>query len=246
MKSKGNRIVRRHARRVRFDYTKAVRDKYHRRLLKEGATLNELWGNPREVLEMLLEDGELLGRSRKRVVGLMSIYATPWRLKFPPHGDDHSGCDWITVLAQGVPAHIGTSRAGAESEGEASYSAFLPPAGTVPTDDDGQTMRAVVFVTEGASKGTARSPQQYVRPRLVLFGQEYATIPFADLHQLICDALRGAAPDSWPKCAGPTMEVSSSSRTAASGRAIAVVHEARPRRRIRGCTSALGPATDGA
>ncbi|HSA81763.1 MAG TPA: hypothetical protein VLE23_13170 [Geminicoccaceae bacterium] len=26
----------------------------------------------------------------------------------------------------------------------------------------------------------------------------------------------------------------------------AVVHEARPRRRIRGCTSALGPASDGA
>jgi predicted RNase H-like HicB family nuclease len=29
----------------------------------QGATLNELWGNLREVLEMLLEDGELLGRS---------------------------------------------------------------------------------------------------------------------------------------------------------------------------------------
>jgi hypothetical protein len=96
----------------------------------------------------------------------MSIYATLWRLKFPRHGDDHSGCDWITVLAQGVPAHIGTSPPGAESEGEDPYSAFLPPAGTVPTDDDGQTMRAVVFVTEGASKGTARSPQEYVRPRL--------------------------------------------------------------------------------
>jgi hypothetical protein len=65
-----------------------------------------------------------------------------------------------------VPAHIGTSPPGAESEGEDPYSAFLPPAGTVPTDDDGQTMRAVVFVTEGASKGTARSPQEYVRPRL--------------------------------------------------------------------------------
>jgi hypothetical protein len=124
----------------------------------------------------------------------MSIYATLWRLKFPRHGDDHSGCDWITVLAQGVPAHVGTSSAGPESEQEDPYSAFLPPAGTAPTDDDDQTMRAVVFVTEGTSKGTARSPQEYATPLLVLSGQRYATIPFEELHQLICDALRGDRP----------------------------------------------------
>ena len=124
----------------------------------------------------------------------MSIYATLWRLKFPRHGDDHSGCDWITVLAQGVPAHVGTSPPGNESEEADPYYAFLPPAGTAPTDGEGQTMRAVVFVLEGTSKGTARSPQEYVRPLLVLSGQEYATIPFEDLHQLICDALRGDRP----------------------------------------------------
>jgi hypothetical protein len=123
----------------------------------------------------------------------MSIYATLWRLKFPRHGDDHSSCDWITVLAQGVPAHVGTSSPGPETKEQDPYSAFLPPR-TLPADDGGQTMRAVVFVTEGTSKGTARSPQEYVRPLLVLSGQEYATIPFEDLHRLICDALRGDRP----------------------------------------------------
>ena len=35
----------------------------------------------------------------------MSIYATLWTLKFPRYGDDHTGCDWIAVMAQGVPSH---------------------------------------------------------------------------------------------------------------------------------------------
>ncbi len=35
----------------------------------------------------------------------MSLYATLWKLKFPRHGDYHAGCDWITVTAQGFPAH---------------------------------------------------------------------------------------------------------------------------------------------
>ena len=133
----------------------------------------------------------------------MSIYATLWRLKFPRHGDDHNGCDWITVLAQGVPAHVGTSSLGSESEPEAPYSAFLPPASTAPTDDDDQTMRAVVFITEGTSKGTARSPQEYATPLLVLSGQAYATIPFEELHQLICDALRGDRPRLVAEVRGP-------------------------------------------
>jgi hypothetical protein len=53
-------------------------------------------------------------------------------------------------------------------------------------------MRAVVFVAEGTPKGTARSPQEYVRPLLVLCGQEYATIAFRQLHRMMCDALRGS------------------------------------------------------
>jgi hypothetical protein len=133
----------------------------------------------------------------------MSIYATLWRLKFPRHGDDHSGCDWVTVLAQGVPAHVGTSSAGPESKEEDPYSAFLPPAGTAPTNDDDQTMRAVVFVTEGTPKGTARSPQEYATPLPILSGQKYATLPFEDLHQLICDALRGDRPRLVAEVRGP-------------------------------------------
>lgn len=38
----------------------------------------------------------------------MSIYATLWRLKFPSAGDDHTGCAWVEVIAQGVPSHIGS------------------------------------------------------------------------------------------------------------------------------------------
>jgi hypothetical protein len=122
----------------------------------------------------------------------MSIYATLWQLKFPRYGDDHTGCDWIAVMAQGVPAHVGAPAPGLDGREEDPYAAFLPPVGAAPHDDDGQAMRAVVFVAEGTPKGTARSPQEYVRPLLVLSGQEYATIAFRQLHRMICDALRGS------------------------------------------------------
>jgi len=134
---------------------------------------------------------------------LMSIYATLWRLKFPRHGDDHTGCDWIEVIAQGVPSHIGTPTSGAASEQEDPYAAFLPPAGAVSTDHASQTMRAVVFVTEGTPKGTARSAQEYVGPLLVLSGREYATISFGQLHDMICDALRGDRPKLLAESRGP-------------------------------------------
>ena len=131
----------------------------------------------------------------------MSIYATLWQLKFPRYGDDHGGREWITVLTQGVPAHVGKPAPGTESEDPCS--AFLPPAGTAETDDDGQTMRAVVFITDTTPKGTARSPQEYLRPLLVLSGQEYATIAFRELHDLICDALRGDRPRLVAEVRGP-------------------------------------------
>lgn len=41
----------------------------------------------------------------------MSIYATLWALKFPRFGEYHSGCEWVTLLAQAVPAHIGSEYA---------------------------------------------------------------------------------------------------------------------------------------
>jgi hypothetical protein len=42
----------------------------------------------------------------------MSIYATLWILKFPALGDSYFGCEWETVIAQGVPGHIGTPTQG--------------------------------------------------------------------------------------------------------------------------------------
>jgi hypothetical protein len=33
----------------------------------------------------------------------MSIYATLWSLKFPNFGQDYFGCEWVAVIAQGVP-----------------------------------------------------------------------------------------------------------------------------------------------
>ena len=122
----------------------------------------------------------------------MSIYATLWQLKFPRYGDAHTGCDWIEVKAQGVPAHIGSPDE--DPEGEDPYAAFLPPAIAAPSDDSAQVMRAVVFVTVGTPKGTARSAQEYVNPLLVISGREYATITFEQLHERVCRALRGHRP----------------------------------------------------
>lgn len=113
----------------------------------------------------------------------MSIYATLWALKFPRFGDYHSGCEWVTILAQAVPAHVG-------SEGPDPYASFLPPVPGSIADN----MRAVVFVTMGADKGTARSAQEYTAPLLVLPGVEYASMPFTALHARLCDALRGEQP----------------------------------------------------
>ena len=131
----------------------------------------------------------------------MSIYATLWRLRFPRYGDDHTGCDWVEVVAQGVPAHIGAPAPGVGGDEEDPYATFLPPAVPVATDENGQTMRAVVFVTRGTPKGTERSAQEYVEPLLVLSGIEYATTSFTDLHRRICNALRRDRPrvvaESW-------------------------------------------------
>lgn len=121
----------------------------------------------------------------------MSIYGTLWTLKFPKEGDESSGCEWIAVRAQAVPPHIGSPTPGCGYEEGDPYATFLPPA--IPTDAEGEAPynRAVVLVTEHSLKGTARSGQEYVSPLLVLTGEEYARIPFAGLHEKICEALRG-------------------------------------------------------
>ena len=121
----------------------------------------------------------------------MSIYATLWKLKFPLDGDDYPGCEWLTVSAQGVPAHIGSPSPGSGYEDSDPFASFLPP--PVHSDKDGESryMRAVVFVTERTPKGTDRSRQEYLNPLLVLTGEDYANITFETLRARICNALRG-------------------------------------------------------
>jgi hypothetical protein len=124
----------------------------------------------------------------------MSIYATLWRLQFPRHGDAYAGCEWVDVLAQGVPAHVGTPTPGYGYESGDPYEAFLPPPLRIDggTSEDG--LRAVVFVVSTSNKGTARSGQEYESPLLVLTGTEYAATPFQVLHDRLCTALRGTRP----------------------------------------------------
>lgn len=55
-------------------------------------------------------------------------------------------------------------------------------------------MRAVVFVSEQTCKGTPRSGQEYENPLFTLSGKEYASLSFDQLHQRICEALRGDQP----------------------------------------------------
>lgn len=121
----------------------------------------------------------------------MSIYATLWTLKFPKYGDDYIDCEWIEVTAQAVPPHIGSPTRGMGYEDGDPYSEFLPP--PLETDQDGQHeyMRAVVIITEETKKGSPRNPQEYLNPLLVLTGEEYSKILFAELHMRICDKLRG-------------------------------------------------------
>jgi hypothetical protein len=113
----------------------------------------------------------------------MSIYATLWELQFPLHGQSHTDCEWVSVLAQGVPAHVG-------EEGDAPYLTFLPPRSESIQDG----LRAVVFVRAQDRKGTDRSPQEYQHPLLMLSGKEYASMPFPQLHELLAEALRGTRP----------------------------------------------------
>jgi hypothetical protein len=133
----------------------------------------------------------------------MSIYATLWQLRFPEHGEYHIGCGWVEVVAQGVPAHIGS---GVLDPGYADgdpYASFLPPAITAPPADEERALRAVVFITAGTPKGTDRSPQEYANPLLVLTGEEYAALPFQDLHDRICDLLHGDHPRCVSEKYGP-------------------------------------------
>ena len=118
----------------------------------------------------------------------MSIYSTLWDLQFPRDGDAHVGCEWVEVLAQGVPAHVGTPTPGYGYESGDPYEAFLPPAlqiGSGSTEDD---LRAVVFIVSTTKKGTTRSGQEYASPLLVLSGPEYAATPFQACFRRCCSS----------------------------------------------------------
>lgn len=124
----------------------------------------------------------------------MSIYATLWHLQFPRHGDAYVGCEWIEVLAQGVPAHVGTPTPGYGYDSGDPYQAFLPPALRIEGGTSEDNLRAVVFVVSTTKKGTPRSGQEYESPLLVLSGAEYAATSFQVLHDRLCAALRGDRP----------------------------------------------------
>jgi hypothetical protein len=113
----------------------------------------------------------------------VSIYATLWALQFPRFGEFHIDCEWVTVIAQAVPAHVGV-------EASDPYASFLPTL----QNSVAANLRAVVFVVEGTAKGTIRSAQEYSAPLFVLSGVEYASVPFTALHTRFCDALRGDRP----------------------------------------------------
>jgi hypothetical protein len=124
----------------------------------------------------------------------MSIYATLWRLQFPRYGDAHVGCEWIDVLAQGVPAHVGTPTSGYGYESGDPYAAFLPPVLRIDHGTPEGELRTVVFVVSTTKKGTSRSGQEYESPLLVLTGAEYAAMQFQVLHDRLCTTLRGDRP----------------------------------------------------
>ena len=115
----------------------------------------------------------------------MSIYSTLWILKFPENGDSHTGCDWVSVIAQGVGSQIGSL----DDVTEDPYSSFLPPA--ISESEFPEGFRAVIFVSESTKKGTERSQQEYESPLLVLSGKDYAEMMFEELHEILCSKLRG-------------------------------------------------------
>jgi hypothetical protein len=80
---------------------------------------------------------------------------------------------------RGSPAHWYTN-SGVWLREDDPYAEFLPPAVELNADGDSEFIRAVVIVTEETQNGTARSPEEYVNPLLVLSGRDYASISFYD------------------------------------------------------------------
>lgn len=121
----------------------------------------------------------------------MSIYATLWSIQIQDPAAPFSEPHWVEITAQAVPPHIGSPTSGCGYEDGDPYAAFLPP--PLETDEEGNAPwhRAVVFVTGTTHKGTARHPQEYAEPLLILSGREYATTSFDALHERLREAIRG-------------------------------------------------------
>ena len=107
------------------------------------------------------------------------------------------------MLAQGVPAHVGTPTPGYGYESGDPFGAFLPPPLTIDSGTSEDDLRAVVFVASASKKGTARSGQEYEAPLLVMSGAEYNAMPFQVLHDRLCTALRGDRPRLVAEVIGP-------------------------------------------
>lgn len=104
----------------------------------------------------------------------MSIYATLWEIKVPRRHEFDD--EWITVYAQAVPPHVGHPSHYPDGD---PYADFLPPVFQYdPDTDKAPYHRAVVIVQEGRDK---KDVQRYVDPLIVVSGEEYARISFAEL-----------------------------------------------------------------
>ena len=138
----------------------------------------------------------------------MSIYATLWTIQIQDPASSFTSPRWVEVTAQGVPPHIGSPTPGCGYEGGDPYADFLPP--PVETDESGEAPydRAVVLVTDGTRKGTARNGQEYVGPLLVLTGEEYTRMPFQVLLNRLQEAVR-----SGPRVVGEFLAPDESTRT---------------------------------
>ena len=104
----------------------------------------------------------------------MSIYATLWEIKVPRrHAFDD---EWVEVYAQAVPPHIGHPSHYPEGD---PYGDFLPPVVQDYNPETGEgSYRAVVIVQQDRSE---KDIQRYVDPLIVMSGEEYARVGFAEL-----------------------------------------------------------------
>ena len=89
--------------------------------------------------------------------------------------------DWVEVIGQGVPGHIGHPDAYPEGD---PYADFLPP--VVGGEDYENKFRAVVVVKGDEDE---KDIQRYVRPLFVMTGEEYEKSSWQDLMTRIESAL---------------------------------------------------------